>query len=40
MTLNSIKNNIKFVVSNFTWATLSIFAAGMFVGHILQRFTG
>jgi hypothetical protein len=40
MTLNSIKNNLKFVASNFPWAATAIFSAGVLVGHILQRFTG
>lgn len=40
MTLNSIKTNLKFVASNFPWAAAVIFAAGVLLGHILQRFTG
>lgn len=40
MTLNSIKNNLKFMMSKFPYALAVVFVVGVFIGHFLSRITG
>jgi len=40
MTLNSLKDNLKFMMSKFPYTLAVVFVVGVLLGHILQRFTG
>ena len=40
MTLKGLKGKLKFVLGKFPWASLTIFTAGILLGHFLQRITG